>query len=199
MNDNKAKKIESNIEASVTSTNRGGVITPNTFKASVAIWKSDHHVSIPIENSSKVALTLKILNFDSASYLNEAFKIEGVEYSDNGKFNDKVAGDGIYTSVETFEASEYENSQDEKEIVYVSLGKEFKYMEELKENLRDYENEITGGPGGPTIELSAKVHCDIVTRPCPQDHWYNTCWFSDECTCVYLENCDLDVNITIKA
>jgi hypothetical protein len=41
----------------------------------------------------------KIENFDTTFVLRNVYVIDGVDYVDTGDFNDKVKGDGIYTSL----------------------------------------------------------------------------------------------------
>ena len=44
-------------------------------------------------------ITIEIYNYNNKKNLAPYYIMQGVEYSDDGKFNDKKANDGIYTSV----------------------------------------------------------------------------------------------------
>ena len=167
------------------------IISPESFTKSVAIVKLAHAVSIPAKTTKdEVALVIEVFNFDDNYSLNEAFVIDNIEYSDNGRFNDKVANDGVYTSVQTFTPSEENQNAPEEEdvanVMVIADMDDFLYMDDLKETLAKVKPKVY-----------AQVGCDIVTRDCPQTTWYNSCWFSDECTCVYLENCELTIGIEI--
>lgn len=133
---------------------------------------------------------VEILNFDNRYSLNETFVIDDIEYSDNGRFNDMVANDGIYTSVQTFiPSSENQNAFEEENVANVQVIADlddFLYMDDLEQSLARIKPKVI-----------ASVGCDIVIRDCPQTAWYNSCWFSDRCSCVYLENCELTVSIEV--
>ena len=117
-------------------------------------------------------------------------------------YNDIKAGDGIYTSVELF--SKEVNDEDE----YIYVGKHFEYLDDfdllLIKNYGHFLNEIieinnSYNQSAKTkgVVASIKIACKIVTRECPEDKWYNKCLFSSPCTCVYLEDCELTIDVGI--
>lgn len=164
------------------------------FGSSVAIINTN---DISKQDLSNIPITVALINFNSNYMLEDKYKINDIEYSDNGLFNDEVAGDGIYTSVEKFDLSKSNNSLNIKNSD-AFVGSNFAYLEELKSWLNTDNNVDTYAKGPrPTASITVSVGCDIVTRPCPQTTWYNTCWFSNECTCVYLENCEAEVSIEV--
>lgn len=117
--------------------------------------------------------------------------IDDIEYSDNGLFNYAVANDGIYTSVQTFTPSEEnQNAPEQEDFANIKVAAdvdEFMYMGDLKQSLAKVK---------PSIK--AEVGCKIVTKPCPQTTWYNTCYFGENpCTCVYLKDCEFSISIEI--
>lgn len=158
------------------------------FGSSVAIINTN---DINQKDLSNIPITVELINFNSNYVLEEVYKINDIEYNDNGLFNDEVAGDGIYTSVEKFDFSKFNNLPKIKKSDVI-VGNNFTFLDELKLWLNsNYKTEsFAKGPGRPTVSIKVSVGCELVTRPCPQTTWYNTCYFSDECTCVYIENCD---------
>jgi hypothetical protein len=60
--------------------------------------------------------------------LSGVFKLNGSEYSDKGLFNDQIAGDGIYTSVEVFKTEKINQKISNEAIAMVSS--KFKYANE---------------------------------------------------------------------
>jgi len=158
--------------------------TNNSFEKSIAILDTNSKVEGKTSKSNLEALTIELINFNEDYSLNEAYKINDIEFNDNGLFNDAIAGDGIYTSVELFDPLENKSKEAGDKLSY---SENFAFTEDLKKELRSrYEGKR---------DVGISVSCDIVTRPCPQTTWYNTCYFSDECTCVYLENCTGTVSI----
>jgi hypothetical protein len=75
------------------------------FEESVLL-KSDLPVSLS-STSKKNAdtnesyITFKIENYDGEFVLRPVYVIDGVDFVDTGDFNDRVAGDGIYTSLQS--------------------------------------------------------------------------------------------------
>lgn len=167
----------------------------NDFSSSVAIINT-HEVSQ--KDLSSLPITIKLVSFNSNYFLEEKYKIDGIEYNDNGLFNDQFAGDGIYTSVEKFNIKEFKSINTKSSDAFVSSN--FIYIEEFKSWLKENYDTRKDEKSGLKPKLSAKVNvgCKMVTRPCPETTWYNTCYFSEDCTCVYLEDCELDVSIEVS-
>jgi hypothetical protein len=154
------------------------------FLFSVAIVETNSVVTAKVGDKSKVAQTIEVFNLNKKLALHDAYKVNDIEYSDNGQFNDLVAGDNIYTSVETFALSEIAKEFDIK----VSKSQEFKYSNQLTEILQERypKNARTKSIG---------VSCQISLRTCPQTSWYNTCWWGDSCTCVHIGPCSAEFSI----
>ena len=68
------------------------------LKSSSVVSKSS--VSSRDVNNQESYVTFKIENFDSEFVLRPVYVIDGVDFVDTGDFNDQVAGDGIYTSLQ---------------------------------------------------------------------------------------------------
>lgn len=172
--------------------NEGFVSNENqNFLSSVAIIdKTDLNSSKTEE--ALTAYTLELKNFNEKYQLNDTYKIDDIEYTDNGQNNDLIANDGIYTSVELFEIT----SKSSKNIsVKIAYSEDFKYKDQIRNYTKEFlasNKELQENAG---IGIGVSITCDIVTRPCPQTTWYNSCWFTDECTCIYLENCSVTVGV----
>lgn len=166
-----------------------------------SICKSDTYI-----NDNESVITIEIINFNPNFKLEIEYNIDGVKFTDSGEYNDEVAGDGIYTSVETFPI-QTKNASDSESKQAMSIGRDFKYSKELDlrlsekfgHNLREIiENNQTGSfVNTKKATVSVSVGCKIVTRQCPETSWYNSCLFSSPCTCVYLEDCELTVEVGI--
>nr|WP_314494659.1 hypothetical protein [uncultured Chryseobacterium sp.] len=130
-------------------------------------------------NPEKTFLLMEIKDFSGNIQLNEAYQIKGIEYNDNGKFNDKVANDGIYTSVESFKIK---NKEEVLNSFIVNKAESFKYETALSE----YMTDVNG-------KRSIKFGCKVRNIKCPQTSWYNTCIWGSSCTCVDFYDCDISV------
>jgi hypothetical protein len=104
----------------------GGLTDDKTelFFESVAIVPQSH---LMIKEGREFAQRFSLLIFDKSYVPLESYIINGVDYSDDGKFNDQIAGDGIYTSVISKPVSEYKEVP--KGVAFVS--DEFKYTNEM--------------------------------------------------------------------
>jgi hypothetical protein len=67
-----------------------------------AVLKTGNRVYPQKSTSDASARTFTIINFDQNYKVIDTYVIDGVEYTDTGKYNDLKAGDGIYTSVKLF-------------------------------------------------------------------------------------------------
>lgn len=124
---------------------------------------------------------MEIKDFSGNVELNEAYKINGIEYNDNGKFNDKVANDGIYTSVESYKII---NSEDVLTSLVINKAESFDYDEALSDYLSDTNS-----------KRKIKFGCKVRNIKCPQTSWYNTCIWGSSCTCVDFYDCEFSVEI----
>lgn len=158
-----------------------------TFETSVVIIENgtDYLNSKP---SDKLAFKLRLKSFDSSFKLSPVYKLDGVEYSDNGLFNDKVAGDGIYTSVQKLEYSTKKNLYDG---ITVNKSDKFEHSDELNSFLLS----SYASKGKP--KLVVKLSCKVRLVDCPNTSWYNTSWFGEPCVEFY--NCEASVEIEISA
>lgn len=155
-------------------------LTLKEFSESVLIMQDFTNVRI---NKSK-ALKIKILNFHSEKQLESAYMINGIEYCDNGKFNDKVAGDGIYTSVKNIKVIKLQEKS-----VLLNMNEDFKHDKELNKYLDDKLN--------VSSKTKLKVSCKMSLETCPETSWWNDCWFGSPCTCIQFRDCEIEVEIEI--
>lgn len=172
---------ENNDKLNISSLAKENSDTTDLFNKSVAILKFNYDQ----EPSENVALTARILSFDSNYTLLPVYKLNGVEYSDNGLFNDQVAGDGVYTSVERFSISE----NDIYNGVEALIGDGFLFKDQLIQQIKsDYASKV-----GP--KASIKFGCKTKLIKCPNTSWYNTSYFGEPCVLFY--DCELSVEIGI--
>lgn len=153
------------------------------FTSSVVIIDSNQFITTQNSKiSGKIARTVELHNFNSSLILEPTYKIDDVEYCDNGLYNDEIAGDCIYTSIETYSEVSHKLSDSVK--YKVGYSDHFIYLNELREVIsEDLLDDISNR--SQIISYS----CKVVIKDCPKTRWYNSCYFSDECSCVYLEDC----------
>lgn len=153
--------------------------TPEEFVNSVALLQQGGFEDP--SNPGKTFLLMEIKDFSGKIQLNEAYQINGIEYNDNGKFNDKVANDGIYTSVLSYKVK---NQADLINNIIVNKAELFNYEAALS----DYLTKINSKRG-------IKLGCKVRNIKCPQTSWYNTCIWGSSCTCVDFYDCELSIEI----
>jgi hypothetical protein len=153
-------------------------VSQKDFLKSVAIVQTNSTINAKGGNGSTVALTIELFNFNKSYVLQSQYIIEDVEYYDNGQSNDLVAGDGIYTSVKSFERSQLSNQSQLK----IATSEMFKYSDQLSNIIKKkYKSGArTQGVG---------VTCKVDLRPC--SGWWSWCG----CDCVYIHDCELEVSI----
>ncbi|MFT5862558.1 MAG: hypothetical protein ACI828_001207 [Flavobacteriales bacterium] len=173
---------------------RGGktIIDPKNPGNSVALSATEFEESVLIlqdlseflgKSELKKSLTLELVNFNDSRKLLPAYRINGVEYSDNGKFNDIVAGDGVFTSVTTHRVK----GSAEALSARGAKSNAFAYTQELLSFRKGIYASSQRGIG-----LSCKIR--LVT--CPETTWYNSCWpMSSPCQCVEFFDCEVSVGL----
>ena len=157
-----------------------------TFEESVAIIEQGTTQFINLtDNKNQIALTIEIVNFNSNFNLAKEYTIDYIQYNDNGQFNDKIAGDGIYTSVQSFSKEFNEINSELNEIIY-NKGDLFKYSDKLTILLDERINEQQGLKS--TAKITIKFGCSLRRATCPE---YKSCWpFSSPCTCIEYYDCE---------
>lgn len=85
------------------SVEKSGTITA-LFYRSVAILPKSHLV---VNGGTEYVQQFSLLMFDESYVPLESYILNNVDYTDDGKFNDVVAGDGVYTSVITKPIASY--------------------------------------------------------------------------------------------
>ncbi len=132
----------------------------------------------------KTAVTMQLVNFRSDRKFLPVYTINGVGFNDDGKHNDQIAGDGIFTSV--------------KKVTYtgVEAGKKKHYVNapEFK-----YNTALTSYYSKNNVNTSSKnigLNCKIRFITCPETHWWDSCWpLSSPCTCVEFFDCEINIGI----
>lgn len=168
------------------------IIDPENPGNSVALSATEFEASVLIlqdlsefigKATLKKPLTMELVNFNSNRKLLPAYRINGIEYSDNGKFNDIVAGDGVFTSVTTHRVK----GKAEDLSARGAKSNAFAYTQELLSFRKGIYASSQRGIG-----LSCKIR--LVT--CPETTWYNSCWpLSSPCQCVEFFDCEVSVGL----
>ncbi|SRR5690554_4160772 len=152
------------------------------FLKSVAIIQGGLELD-PITANYSLFMTVK--DFSGNYQLHDAFIIDGIEYCDNGQFNDEVANDGIYTSVDQYaiDASDVPRLRDN---YFIHTGSDFAHESELQSFLN------AAGPG-----FGIYFGCKLRLVTCPETSWYNDCWFGSPCTCIEFYDCYVEVGVSL--
>jgi len=137
------------------------------FEESVALIQQDLMNSESLK-SSEYAIIIELKDFSGEIELNPVYKIDCIEYCDNGLFNDEIAGDGIYTSVEKFNI---DNLKFSNNTVKIGKSTKFKYNEQLKSYLNQDAFKL----------LKISAGCSVRWVECPDEHWYDTDLFGEGC------------------
>lgn len=100
-------------------------LSAQDFESSCAIQTGKRVLSS--KDPEKSCKTISIMNFDKNYQILDSYAIDNIDFNDDGKNNDLRAGDGIYTSVES-----YQNLKDNDNAkVYVFASKNFKFEPQL--------------------------------------------------------------------
>ena len=160
-------------------------LPPDRYESSVILIR-DYNEIRQRSTEGKQALTFTMVNFDKRYKLLPAYLINGIEYCDNGRYNDAVAGDGVFTSVQKYNVTLSKSANG----VNISKGSNFAYEKDLQK----YINRSLSGRSDSGIE----VKCKIRTITCPETNWWNSCWpLSSPCTCIDFYDCEISVDISI--
>jgi hypothetical protein len=135
----------------------------------------------------EIVLTLELVSFDENVPISSEYYIDGIQYTDDGQFNDSVAGDGIYTSIQIYLVSadflELKNSLGN---AILHKGYNFKYEAELEKYLNAKFPE----------KASVKFGCKVRLVTCSETNWWNVCWpLPSPCTCVEFYDCYTEIEI----
>lgn len=159
------------------------MVSQNDFlESSVAIL---HDGAIQTSDGS-YALKAQLTSFDPGYSMLPVYKFDGVEYCDNGLFNDEIEGDGIYTSVKTANLNNQQLDIIQSEII-VNKGSNFQYESDLDIML----NDILVARAGIEITFG----CSVRLVPCPNTSWYNTSLFGEPCIEFY--DCEASVSVSL--
>ena len=125
---------------------------------------------------------MKLVEFSSKGGLPKGVGFAGMAFGDEGKNNDQVAGDGIYTSTEKYGITTHQeaNAVGERKSVLskIYVDNNFKFDSELKKG--GYVEKIT-------------VKCRIIRCGCPcKTFTCNACeWFG--WSCLTWEWCEVEI------
>lgn len=159
--ENTSQKIEDELTAKWKNFEESIMITPSSRVASKT-------------NSNEVSARSFILkNFNPNFNLESTYIIDGYDYTDDGKINDLIAGDGIYTSVILLPNLKNNTSKNSTPQVFKSIvSSKFKHNDQL----------LTS-----KIGISCKMR---ITHS-------GTSWFGNSCRggCIELYDCSADFSL----
>lgn len=135
----------------------------------------------------EMPIKLDIVNFNPDFELEENYVIEGYHFSDDGKYNDEIAGDGIYTSLETF-STENGKSLELSRFEKNSIGGNFKFQDELNQYL---ENKGLSNKGEGSDGFGIKFSCKLRLVSCSG----TPCWPWTTCTCIEYYDCEISIEV----
>ncbi|WP_172917240.1 hypothetical protein [Capnocytophaga canis] len=166
-----------------------------TFETSVIIIQNNDFFNTHNSKSlESFALKVTLKSFDSDFKLSPVYKFDGIEYCDNGLFNDEVAGDGVYTSVQKFNSLPERNLDSD---ITINKSDKFQHSEKLNSFLQaNYTNNDNNIYAKLKPKLSIKFGCKVRLVDCPNTHWYNTSFFGEPCVEFY--DCEASVEIGIE-
>jgi hypothetical protein len=139
---------------------------------------------------------LKLVDFEKSERLEPAIAYEGTAFFDDGKGNDVAAGDGVYTSPNTFQHTDevpYDAEHTERSVASQALADPtFTHLSELQEFLESY---TPAGKEGPTFGIS--VECDVSMCYCNTPCGGCTIpWGPPRCfPCISVKNCKIKVGL----
>ncbi|PCI31605.1 MAG: hypothetical protein COB60_11060 [Flavobacteriaceae bacterium] len=165
-----------------------------SFDESVAIIQYSNNI-LSKTKSSEEAIIIEIKNFNSDLVLKTEYYIDGIQYTDDGQFNDEIAGDGLFTSIQTYLSKNLKSSNTQDEL---NLGQNFKFNNELKSFLKKKYgyNTATNNFAKSTALAKIKFGCKVRTVVCPETSWWNSCWpLSSPCTCVEFYDCEASIEL----
>jgi hypothetical protein len=168
-------------------------LSPNdtsTFLESVALIRTGVKTGTNAKNSEeKYAFTINVIDFSESIDLHEAYMIDDIEYSDNGLYNDEIANDGVYTSVQKYRIVNQEsNKTNILNTQIINKSDNFKYDKDLN----NYLNK-----NGVASKTKIKFGCKVRTVTCPETSWWNDCWFGSPCTCIEFYDCETSIEVEL--
>lgn len=133
-------------------------------------------------DSLLMPLQLTIRNTDGNIPTNEGFVVNGIPLVDNGKGNDRIANDGIYTAIRS--------SYFHKEIIEM-----YEEDEVLAFTSPDFQGDLNYITQGLFVEFT--ITCDVTIVDCPNEEWYNTSLFGEPC--VEFSNCEITFTMGLES
>lgn len=116
-----------------------------------------------------------VLNFDTLQNLPLLLTFEDTDFSDNGTGYDEIAGDGLYTSIQTYEHNvdvPFYSMTRHSVFGTVAVGRNFLHYNELY----DYVPEVNDLPQKIEVNIGASINCDICTCPCSRCYCLAWVW-----------------------
>lgn len=177
-----------------TSSNSTTIIDPKNPGTSIPLSNKEFQESVLLIQdltsfkgkpaSTKLIVTAQLINFRQDRKFLPTYTINGIGYNDDGKHNDQVAGDGIFTSVKKVG---YSGTESGKKKHYVNAAN-FKYSDALQNYYA--QNKVN------TSNKNVSFSCKIRTYTCPEEHWWDSCWpLASPCTCTEFYDCEFSISL----
>jgi len=163
------------------------------FEESVAIIQyginSDKYKTWNKQNEEPAIIEIK--NFNPDFTIQSQYYIDGIQYTDDGSFNDEIPNDGYYTSIKKYPIDDLKSFFQNNDALNKSDA--FMFNKELNSYLLvKYGKSVSKNKSTNVIELTCKVRL----AQCPETDWWNSCWpLSSPCTCVEYYDCEVKVEI----
>lgn len=140
---------------------------------------------------------IELKDFSGQLDLNDRYTIGNMVYTDNGENHDEVAGDGLYTTIQSYKVLNMEENPLEFYNIIWNISDSFNYEDDLQVYLDDNNTFYKGGD--PKIVIGIMLGCKMRIVPCPNTHWWNSCWpFSSPCSCVDFYDCDITAGVYVE-
>ncbi len=176
-----------------------GQVTKMTEAESLSFFKENMSIfdaRIRTLNETSFVKELYLANFSDKSWDRKQIGFDNIAFQDDGKGNDLVANDGIFTSMKNFDFNEEISYRKGVEILSVMnvivTSPEFKYSEKLNKLKSEYKiqsasnlDSNSAAKAGPKAEISCDV--EICSTGCIAD------WIWDGFGCICVSNCNVTV------
>jgi len=137
-----------------------------------------------------------VLNFNNSQNLPIMLSFEDTDFIDDGTGNDEEAGDGLYTSINTYSHSPnapFVSLVRKSVFETVAVGGSFSHWQELEDYIPTYEDL----PQKTSAKAGAGVNCEICTCSCSRCYCL-ACSVWGGFRCWHFCNCTVSVSIGVE-
>lgn len=159
-------------------------------------------------STKSFVLELVLRNYNPKAKLSTIYVVDGLNFYDNGKGDDKISGDGIYTSDKRgqyVKSVRQESIGDLRSRTKAAIfNPSFDHETSLRRDVKAYPLHNSEGVEGDTnddgsqgmkIKLGFGIECDLTIGG-------NDCWLADQTDCCdccpTLSNCTVSANVGLE-